>query len=157
LPEIGIRLGVVLSAVLTLVANEGAYLAVIVAASMATLPRGQLDAAKMLGLSRARAVRYVELPQAARSLVPILGNQYNAMMKTTSLLSIIAFSELLEFTQTEVNLTYQPVEAFAVAAIYYLAMTTLWSGIQLVLEKRLEIPVGPRTSLARRLVLPAGS
>ena len=108
-----------------------------------------------LGLPAWPRFRHVIFPQAFRVFLPVLGNQYNAMLKTTSLLSVISFSELVEFAQAQVSLTYQPSEAFAVAALYYLALTLAWSGLQKIAEARFATvrPAGGR--LARDLLLPA--
>jgi len=136
LPEIGIRLGVIGSGVITLALNESAYIAVLAAAALRAVPAGQADAATSLGLAGWQRFRHVTFPQAFRVFLPVLGNQYNAMLKTTSLLSVISFSELVAFAQAQVSLTYRPAEAFAVAALYYLALTVAWSGIQKILEAR---------------------
>lgn len=136
LPEVGVRLGVIGSGVVTLILNESAYLAVLAASSLAGVPGGQLDASSVLGLSRWVRFRYVVFPQAFKTFLPVLGNQYNAMLKTTSLLSVISFTELVQYAQVEVNLSYRPTEVFAVAALYYLALTILWGGLQLALERR---------------------
>jgi polar amino acid transport system permease protein len=155
LPQFGIRLGVIGSGIITLALNESAYIAVLAAAALRAVPPGQTDAAMSLGLPAWRRFRYVIFPQAFRVFLPVLGNQYNAMLKTTSLLSVISFSELVEFAQSQVSLTYQPSEAFAVAALYYLALTLAWSGLQKIAEARFATvrPAGRR--LARDLLLPA--
>lgn len=137
LPELGIRLGVIGSGIITLILNESAYLAVLAASTLAGIPAGQIDASKVLRLSRWVRFRHVVFPQAIRNFLPVLGNQYNAMLKTTSLLSIISFTELVQYAQVEVNATYRPSEVFAVAALYYLALTILWDTIQWLLERRL--------------------
>ena len=136
LPEIGIRLGVIGSGIITLALNESAYIGVLAAAALRAVPPGQTDAAKAMGLSGWQRFRHVVFPQAFRLFLPVLGNQYNAMLKTTSLLSVISFSELVAFAQAQVSATYRPAEAFAVAALYYLALTLAWGGIQKTLEAR---------------------
>jgi polar amino acid transport system permease protein len=159
LPEMGVRLGVIGSGILTLILNESAYLAVLAAWTLSAVPDGQLDASRMLGLSRWDRFSRVVFPQAFRNFLPVLGNQYNAMLKTTSLLSIISFTELVQFAQVRVNLTYRPSEVFAVSALYYLAMTVVWDGAQWMLERRLgnqrrTLPLTPATE---PVLLPAGT
>ncbi len=157
LPEIGIRLGVIGSGIITLALNESAYIAVLAAAALRAVPPGQADAAMSLGLTAWQRFRHVTFPQAFRVFLPVLGNQYNAMLKTTSLLSVISFSELVEFAQAQVSLTYQPSEAFAVAALYYLALTVAWSGIQKILEARFATVRPASGQLARNLLIGAGT
>lgn len=144
LPQVGIRLGVVTAGLLALVLNEGAYMSVIIRAGLAAVEAGQRAAARALGLSGWQTLRFVEIPQAARFVVPAIGNQFNSMMKTTALLSVISFSELLRYTNQVVSDTYQPLEAFAVAAIYYLAMSSIWSIVQAEIEARLAVGSGSR-------------
>jgi polar amino acid transport system permease protein len=81
-------------------------------------------------MTRSQRLRLVLLPQAARTFLPTLGNQVSSMIKTTSLVSVLSVQELLAYTQNIVSQTYQPFEAFAVATIYYLAISTIWSAIQ---------------------------
>lgn len=158
LPEVGIRLGVIGSGVITLTLNESAYIAVLAVAALDTVPAGQTDASMSLGLSSWQRFRYIIFPQAFRLFLPVLGNQYNAMLKTTSLLSIISFVELVEYAQVQMNLTYRPTEVFAVAAIYYLALTLIWSGIQRFLELRFAtVKVARQEIAASDILLPAGT
>jgi polar amino acid transport system permease protein len=80
---------------------------------------------------------YVILPQASRLVLPVLGNEFNGMLRTTSLLSVISIEELLRVTTMAINETFRPLELYAVAALYYLAMTTLWNIVQQRIERRL--------------------
>lgn len=157
LPEVGIRLGVIGSGVLTLTLNESAYLAVLAAAALDAIPTGQSDASMSLGLTGWQRFRYVIFPQAFRLFLPVFGNQYNAMLKTTSLLSIISFSELVEYAQVQMNVTYRPTEVFAVAAIYYLALTLMWSGVQRFLEHRFATVRHANREIVRDVPVPAGT
>ena len=159
LPEVGVRLGVIGSGVITLIFNESAYLAVLASSTLAAVPSGQVDASKSLGMSSWVRFRYVVFPQAFRSFLPVLGNQYNAMLKTTSLLSIISFTELVQFAQVEVNATYRPTEVFAVASLYYLGLTLMWGGVQWFLEQKLSTrrPIAVPALLRDQPLLPAGT
>lgn len=136
LPQFGIRPSVIIAGLTALVLNESAYLAVLMKNSILAVPHGQVDAAKILGLTRGQRIRRIIAPQATRTFLPILGNQVNNMFKTTSLLSIIAVTELLEYTRANVDATYRPFEAFMVATLYYLAICTLWNIVQGVIERR---------------------
>ncbi len=136
LPQLGIRLSVVQSALLGLSLNEAAYLSEIVRAGIEAVPRGQGDAARALGLRRGQTMRLVILPQALRVIIPPLGNSVNGLLKTTSITSVISMEELLRRTQELIQQRFLVLELFSVAAIYYLAMTTAWDLVQRRLERR---------------------
>ena len=69
-------------------------------------------------------------------IIPPLGNEFLSNLRTTSLLSVISFEELLRVTTLAINETFRPIELYSVAALYYLAMTTVWTLIQAGLERR---------------------
>ena len=135
LPQLGITLGVIPSAVLGLGLNEGAYLAEIFRAGIAAVPHGQFEAARALGLSRFQLMRLVVLPQAMRIIVPPLGNAFNGLMKTSSLASVISMEELLRRTELLIQVQFKVLEIFVDAAIYYLVLTTVWGLIQRRIER----------------------
>ncbi len=136
LPQVGIKLSVVQSAVLGLSLNEAAYLAEIVRAGLEAVPQGQIDAARALGLRRGQTMRLVIMPQALRVIIPPLGNSVNGLLKTTSITSVISMEELLRRTQELIQQRFLVLELFGVAAIYYLVMTTAWELVQHFLERR---------------------
>ena len=137
LPQLGLRLGVLSSAIIGLGLNEGAYLAEIFRAGILAVPNGQLEAAKALGLSRAKTMRLVILPQALRIVVPPIGNTFNSLMKTSSLASVISLDELLRRTEMLIQMQFRVLEIFTDAALYYLVLTTLWGFVQAWIERRL--------------------
>jgi polar amino acid transport system permease protein len=134
LPQLGLTLGVVPSAVLGLGMNEGAYLAEIFRAGISAVPAGQFEAARALGLSRPQLMRLVVLPQAMRIIIPPLGNAFNGLMKTSSLASVISMEELLRRTEMLIQVQFKVLEIFIDAAIYYLLLTTLWGFVQRRIE-----------------------
>ncbi|TDT98014.1 amino acid ABC transporter membrane protein (PAAT family) [Streptomyces sp. 846.5] len=136
LPQIGLRLGVISSALSGLVLNEAAYLSEIVRAGVLSVPHGQAEAARALGMSPWRVLRVVVMPQALRVMVPPLGNSFNGLLKTTTLVSVISVEELLRRTQFAVQTNFRVLEGLTAAALYYLAMTTLWGFAQRWLETR---------------------
>ena len=136
LPQFGLRLSVVQSALLGLSLNEAAYLSEIIRAGIESVPRGQADAARALGLRRGQAMRLITLPQALRVIIPPLGNSVNGLLKTTSITSVISMEELLRRTQELIQQRFLVLELFSVAALYYLAMTTAWDLVQAKLERR---------------------
>jgi polar amino acid transport system permease protein len=142
LPQIGIKLGVVASALLGLEVNEGAYLAEIMRAGIASVPKGQFEAARAIGMTWPKMMRIVVFPQAARIILPPMGNSFNGLMKTSSLASVISLEELLRRTELLVQVQFKVLELFCVAALYYLILTTLWGFIQQWLEARASRSVG---------------
>jgi len=120
--------------------NEGAYMSEIVRAGILSIDPGQLEASKSLGMTYRKAMRRIILPQAARVIVPPLGNEFNNMLKTTSLLVIISVPELyVTFSRKNASgsTVFHPFELFLAAAVWYLLLTTIWSVIQSWIERRL--------------------
>jgi polar amino acid transport system permease protein len=136
LPQFGIKLSVIESALIGLSLNEAAYLAEVVRAGILAVGKGQTDAARALGLSQPQVMRHVILPQALRVIIPPLGNSVNGLLKTTSVCSVISMEELLRRTQILIQEKFLVLELFVVAALYYLLMTTAWDFVQRRLEKR---------------------
>ncbi|HET8786124.1 MAG TPA: amino acid ABC transporter permease [Candidatus Limnocylindrales bacterium] len=118
--------------------NEGAYMTEIVRAGILSVDRGQMEAAKSLGMTYGQAMRRIILPQAARIIVPPLGNEFNNMLKTTSLLVILGNVPELYVTFSRKNGSlFHPFELFLAAAFWYLVLTTIWSLFQTWIERRL--------------------
>jgi len=157
LPQLGLRLNVVQSALLGFGLNEGAYLSEIIRAGLLSVPRGQYDAARAVGMTYPTMMRVVILPQAARVIIPPLGNSFNGLLKTSSLASVISMEELLRRSQMLIQLEFRVLEIFVVAALYYLAMTTLWGIVQHRLEAYFGRSVAgarPRGAGSTRAALP---
>src|SRR5712675_1091965 len=115
LPQIGISLGVVASALVGLGANEGAYLAEIIRAGIDSVPKGQFEAARAVGMTWPKTMRVVVFPQAFRIILPPLGNAFNGLMKSSSLASAISMEELLRRTELLVQVKFKVLELFCVA------------------------------------------
>jgi polar amino acid transport system permease protein len=135
LPQLGIRLGVVPAALLTLTLNEAAYLSEIIRSGFLGVPKGQSEAAKSLGLPPWLVIWKVTLPQAFRLMIPPLGNSVNGLLKATSITSVISMEELMRRSQMVMQEKFDVLEVFACAAVLYLMMTTAWGFFQ----RRLEI------------------
>ncbi len=99
LPQLGIKLTVLQSTLIGLSLCEAAYLSEIVRAGIAAVPKGQINAARAIGMTEAQVMRYIVAPQAFRIIIPPLGNSVNGVLKTTSIASIISMEELLRRTQ----------------------------------------------------------
>ena len=120
---------------LALSLNEGAYMAEIVRAGIISVDEGQAEAAHSLGMSRAKSLRLIVLPQAMRLIIPPTGNETISMLKTTSLVSTIAVLELTKATQDIAAQNYRTIQLLIVASIWYLFMTTILSIGQYYLER----------------------
>ena len=136
LPQLGLKFGVVMSACIALTLNEAAYLSEIFRAGFNGVPPGQRDAAQALGLNTIRTIWLVTLPQAFRIIIPPLGNSVNGLLKATSITSIISMEELMRRSQMLMQLKFEVLEVYCVAAVYYLALTTMWDFVQRGLERR---------------------
>jgi polar amino acid transport system permease protein len=125
------------AATLGLALNEAAYMAEIVRAGIISVDPGQSDAAHALGMTRLQTMRHIVLPQAMRVIVPPTGNEAISMLKTTSIVSVIAFTDLLYSVQLIYSANYQQVPLLLVACVWYLVFTSLLSIGQHFLERRL--------------------
>lgn len=138
--------GAVQAGICALGINEGAYMAEIVRAGIISIDPGQAEAAKSLGMTYGQTMRRIILPQAARVIVPPLGNEFNNMLKNTSLLVAIAVTELyVTFSNKNASgsTSFHPFELFLAAAFWYLVLTTIWGFIQAWIERRLGQGMGP--------------
>lgn len=118
--------------------NEGAYMAEIIRAGISSVDLGQMEAAKALGMRYQLAMRRIILPQAIRIIVPPLGNEFNNMLKSTSLAAVIGLLELTGTAQVYGSQAFVTFELLIDATFWYLVLTTLWSYIQRWIERRLD-------------------
>ena len=123
------------AAILALGLNEGAYMAEIVRAGMLSVDEGQTEASHALGMTRLQTLRRVVLPQAMRVIIPPTGNETISMLKTSSLVSVIAYAELLYSAQLIYSVNFKTIPLLLVVSIWYLFMTTLLSIGQYFLER----------------------
>ncbi|HEY9213660.1 MAG TPA: amino acid ABC transporter permease [Ancylobacter sp.] len=138
LPTFGIRLSAFLSAVIALALNEGAYMAEILRSGLDAVKKGQRTAGLALGLTTAQVMRWIVLSQAARIVLPPMGNQMIGMLKTSALVSVIAVEELLLVANQTASASFRYLEALTAAGIYYLALTTLFMVLQAMMERSLD-------------------
>jgi polar amino acid transport system permease protein len=142
--------GNIQAAIVALSLNEGAYMSEIIRAGIASVDVGQTEAAKSLGMTFWKLMRRIILPQAARVIIPPLGNDFNGMLKNTTLVSVIGVPELLLATEMVTSATFRVFELYLVVALYYLTLTTLWGWAQRWIERRFGEPVAkeaPETGL----------
>lgn len=132
--------------VLALGLNEGAYMAEIVRAGIISVDHGQTEAAQSLGMARMRTMGKIVLPQAMRLIVPVTGNETISMLKTSSLVSVVAVPELLYEVQAVYARTYQTIPLLMVASLWYLAVTTVLTIGQFFVERHYSVGI---TSMQR--------
>ena len=123
------------AAILGLGLNEAAYMAEIIRAGISSVDNGQQEAARALGMNKGQWLRRIILPQAIPFIIPPTGNQVIGMLKTTSLVSVIALSDLLYSAQSIYSRTFENIPLLIVACIWYLLATTILSWIQGRIEK----------------------
>ena len=133
--------------ILALGLNEAAYMSEIFRAGILAVDRGQFEAAKSLGMPPLMMMRHVVLPQALRVILLPIGNQFNILLKNTTLVSVIGVSEMLLVTETINSATFRTFELYSVLGLYFLALTSLWTLFMGWAERRLTI--GRRQSASR--------
>ena len=111
----------------------------IIRAGIDAVDKGQMEAAKSLGMPYRLAMRRIVLPQATRFIIPPLGNEFNNMMKTSSLVFFIGVTELFGDAEIRYSTTFKPVEYFLAVAFWYLVLTSVWSLIQAQIERKLAV------------------
>jgi polar amino acid transport system permease protein len=115
--------------------NEAAYMAEIVRGGLVSVDQGQTEAAGALGMSRSQTLRRIVLPQAMRVIIPPTGNETISMLKTTSLVVVIGYFELLTSVQRIYSTNFQTIPLLIVAAAWYLALTSVLSIGQGYIER----------------------
>jgi polar amino acid transport system permease protein len=147
------------AALLALRLNEGAYMAEIMRAGIISVDEGQTEAAQSLGMTRLQTMRRIVLPQAMRVIIPPTGNETISMLKTSSLASVIAVTELLYTVQLIYAVNYETIPLLLVASIWYLIVTTVLSVGQYYVERHYgrgatrDLPETPVQRLRRSLQL----
>ena len=135
----GTRIDPFFAAITACSINSGAYIAEIFRAGIQSIDKGQIEAGRSLGLSWYQTMRYVIMPQAFKRVIPPLGNEFIAMLKDSSLVSVIGFEELTRRGQLIIAKTYSSFEIWMAVAILYLIMTLTISRLVAYLERRYNI------------------
>ena len=125
------------AAVIALSICFGAYMGEIIRAGIQAIPKGQMEAAIALGMSRSQAFRYVILPQTIKVVLPAIGNEFISMLKDSSLVSAIALSDILRKGREYISRTFLSLETMLVVALVYLVITLVLSRLVGILEERL--------------------
>ncbi|EBW1603898.1 amino acid ABC transporter permease, partial [Salmonella enterica subsp. enterica serovar Kottbus] len=138
-PQVGINLEPFAAGVIGLGLNIGAYMAESIRGAILSVDRGQTEASRTIGFSRAETMRYVVLPQAARLMIRPLGVNTIALIKGSALVSAISVIELTYTAQRFISSTYRPFEIFAIAAVFYMAIIYVVARIVDMLDRRFAI------------------
>lgn len=125
--------------VVAIALGYGAFEAEIFRAGIQSISKGQMEVARSLGMNYLQSMRFIILPQAIRRVLPPLGNDFIAMLKDSSLATVLAVNELTQLTRLRRASTFRVMEAFNVAAFLYLSMTLLLSAVVRFLEQRMKI------------------
>ncbi|EPS46696.1 His/Glu/Gln/Arg/opine ABC transporter permease [Clostridium botulinum A1 str. CFSAN002368] len=149
LPTIGIRFPEVpilgsnfpdfFAGILALSINSGAYVAEIIRAGIQAVDKGQMEAARSLGMSESMAMKNVIIPQAFKNILPALGNEFITIIKESSIVSIIGIHELMYNADTVRGNIFRPFEPLLVAAVMYFIMTFTLSKLLGVAERRMRV------------------
>jgi glutamine transport system permease protein len=133
----GMKLNALTAGIIALSLNAGAYMAEIVRAGIQSIDKGQMEAARSLGLPYGISMRKVVLPQAIRTMIPSIINQFIITLKDTSILSVIGFPELTKAGSIIIARNFETFKMWAIVAVMYLVVITTLSKIAKALERRM--------------------
>lgn len=139
LPSVGINMPRYFAAVLSLGLNSAAYISEIIRGAMASVPKGQEDAARVLGLTPFESLAYIVMPQAVRVALPALVNSFSSILKDSSLVSVLSIMELTRIGQLIYTRTYRAFEIYITVAVIYYILTEIVVIVSKKLESRLRI------------------
>ena len=125
--------------VLALILNSGAYECEIVRSGIQSIPKGQLEGAMSLGLSKWESMVRIIIPQAIRNILPVIGNEFVTLIKESSQVSVIGMADLMYTATTIQGISFQPFPPLVIVAIYYFIMTFFVSMCLRVLERHLKV------------------
>ena len=127
-----------IAAVIALSICYGAYMGEIFRAGIQSIPKGQMEAALAIGLTRGQALRLVIIPQTIKVILPAIGNEFIAMLKDSSLVSVIALRDILRRGREYIARTFLSLETMAVVALIYLVITLVLSKLVAILEDKMK-------------------
>ncbi|MCR9168722.1 amino acid ABC transporter permease [Marivita cryptomonadis] len=139
LVQIGIDLPAFVAGVIGLGLHFAVYNSELIQTAIISVDRGQMEAARTLGLSRTQALRKVVVPQAVRAVIPPIGNNMIALLKDSALVSVIGVSELTLSAQRAIGATYRPFEFYLLAAAFYYVINLAMEWVQRRIERRIAI------------------
>ncbi|TFG45022.1 MAG: amino acid ABC transporter permease [Dehalococcoidia bacterium] len=135
-PLMEYRANPILTAIMAITVCYGAYMSEIVRAGIQSIPKGQMEAARSLGMSHFQAIRFVVLPQAFRVILPPMGNEFIALLKDSSLVSVVAVADLTRRGREFMSANFNPIETWTMVALLYLIMTLVAARLVSYIEKK---------------------
>jgi polar amino acid transport system permease protein len=135
-PFIEYRANPIITAILAITVCYGAYMSEIVRSGIQSIPKGQMEAARSLGMSHLQAMRYIILPQAFKVILPPMGNEFIALLKDSSLVSVVAVADLTRRGREFMSAHFNPIETWLMIALLYLVLTLIASRAVSYIEKR---------------------
>ncbi|MEL7562230.1 MAG: amino acid ABC transporter permease [Dehalogenimonas sp.] len=132
----GYQANPIVTAIIAITVCYGAYMSEIVRAGIQSIPKGQMEAARSLGMSHFQAMRFVVLPQAFRVILPPMGNEFIALLKDSSLVSVVAVADLTRRGREFMAANFNPIETWTMVALLYLIMTLFAARIVSFIEKK---------------------
>lgn len=138
LPQFGVMLPAYVCGIVGLGVYSGAYVSEIVRGAIQSVDRGQMEAARSIGMSSRKAMKLIIIPQAIVRMIPPLGNEFIALIKNSSLVSLLTIDDLMHEGQKIISISYRSVEVYLVIALIYLVMTLCTSLLLTRLERRLK-------------------
>lgn len=148
----GQSFGFMVSGITALVLNCGAYNAEIIRAGIQSIDKGQMEAARSLGLNHNQAMRKIILPQAFRRMIPPLGNEFIALLKDSSLVTVIAANDILYAAKIVAGAYQRFWEPYLMAAVLYLILTYVVTKVVAYIEKRTSNHYNPRKKRERQVI-----
>jgi His/Glu/Gln/Arg/opine family amino acid ABC transporter permease subunit len=137
LTEFGLEFTPIQSGAITLTINSSAYLAEIFRAGIQGIDRGQVEAARSLGMKQGMTMRYIVLPQALKNVLPAIGNEFITIIKESSIVSMIGVADLFFQAKSITTITYEGLTPYVIIAIMYFILTFTLSKLLGILERRL--------------------
>ena len=135
-PLMAYRADPIITAIIAITVCYGAYMSEIVRAGIQSIPKGQMEAARSLGMNHFQAMRFVVLPQAFRVILPPMGNEFIALLKDSSLVSVVAVADLTRRGREFMSAHFNPIETWTMVALLYLVMTLFASRLVSYIEKK---------------------
>ncbi|WP_213016886.1 amino acid ABC transporter permease [Desemzia sp. RIT 804] len=136
---INIELPDFVSGVVTVALNSAAYIAEIIRAGIQAVDKGQMEAARSIGMSYKKAMQQIIFPQALKNILPTLGNEFVTLIKESSIISVVGMHDLMYNAQVVAGATYSPFVPYVIVAVFYFFMTTGASKLVNTYEKRLQL------------------
>lgn len=134
----GFRLSALTAGIIALSMNCGAYMAEIIRAGIESVDKGQMEASRSLGLSYGKSMRLIIIPQAIRTMIPSIINQFIITLKDTSILSVIGFPELVNTAKNVAGNTFMNLQVWAIVGIMYMVVIITLSKVAKRVERRLK-------------------